>query len=43
MLLNAFYDSVNKVGPTICWVFMFLMAIELLYVSAKYLNQDDAK
>lgn len=37
LLLNAFYDSVSKsVGPTLTWIFFFLMIIELLYVSFKY-------
>ena len=37
LMLNAFYDSVNKgLGPTLTWVFFFLMIIELLYVTIKY-------
>ena len=44
LLLSAFYDNVNKnVGPTLMWVFMFLMAIELIYVMAKYLGSSDNK
>ncbi len=43
-MLSAFYDNVNRnVGPTLMWVFMFLMAIELIYVMAKYLGSDDKK
>lgn len=42
MLLSAFYDNVNKnVGPTLMWVFFFLLLIELLYVSFKYLKAPD--
>jgi len=37
LLLGAFYDNINKnVGPTLTWVFFFLMIIELLYVTIKY-------
>jgi uncharacterized membrane protein (DUF373 family) len=37
LLLSAFYDNVNKnVGPTLMWVFFFLMIIELIYVMVKY-------
>jgi len=44
LLLSPFYDSVNKnIGPTLMWVFMFLMAIELIYVMAKYLGSSDDK
>ena len=44
LLLSAFYDNVNKnVGPTLMWVFFFLMIIELLYVMAKYLDSNDSK
>lgn len=46
LLLNAFYDTVNKsVGPTLMWIFMLLMLIELIYVMAKYLgsSSDDKK
>jgi hypothetical protein len=42
LLLNAFYDNINKnVGPTLMWVFTLLMAIELIYVMAKYLGTGD--
>lgn len=44
LLLNAFYDNVNKnVGPTLMWVFFFLMLIELIYVMAKYLGGAEEK
>lgn len=44
LLLNAFYDTVNKsVGPTLMWVFLFLMLIELIYVMAKYVISSDTK
>ena len=36
-MLSAFYDNVNKnLGPTLMWVFFFLLIIELIYVSIKY-------
>ena len=42
LLLNAFYDTVNKsVGPILMWVFILLMAIEMIYVMAKYLGSSD--
>ncbi|MEI8278514.1 MAG: hypothetical protein WCG87_02055 [Bacteroidota bacterium] len=42
LLLNAFFDNVNNnVGPTLTWVFIFLMVIELIYVMAKYLGSSD--
>jgi TRAP-type mannitol/chloroaromatic compound transport system permease small subunit len=44
LLLSAFYDNVNKnVGPTLMWVFILLMAIELIYVMVKYLGSSDEK
>lgn len=44
LLLNAFYDTVTKsVGPTLMWVFILLMTIEILYVMAKYLGSEDKK
>ena len=44
LILSAFYDAVNKnVGPTLMWVFFFLMVIELIYVMAKYLDSNDKK
>ncbi len=44
LILGAFYDNVNKnVGPTLMWVFFFLMLIELLYVMFKYLGSGDSK
>jgi hypothetical protein len=37
LMLSAFYDNVNKnLGPTLMWVFFFLLIIELIYVSIKY-------
>jgi len=43
-LLSAFYDNVNKnIGPTLMWVFFFLLIIELIYVMAKYLGSEDKK
>jgi len=43
-MLTAFYDNVNKnIGPTLMWVFLFLMTIELIYVMAKYLGSSDEK
>jgi hypothetical protein len=42
LMLNAFYDNVNKnIGPTLMWIFFFLLIIELLYVMAKYLGSGD--
>lgn len=44
LMLNAFYDSVTKtIGPTLMWVFLLLMTIELLYVMVKYLGSADEK
>jgi len=44
LLLNAFYDTVNNsVGPTLAWIFVLLMGIELIYVMAKYLGSSDKK
>jgi hypothetical protein len=44
LLLGAFYDNVNNnVGPTLMWVFILLMTIELIYVMAKYLGSSDGK
>ena len=44
LILGAFYDNINKnVGPTLMWVFSILLAIELIYVMAKYLGTDDKK
>jgi uncharacterized membrane protein (DUF373 family) len=42
LLLSAFYDNVNKnVGPTLMWVFFFLLIIELIYVMIKYLGSEE--
>ncbi|MDR3681153.1 MAG: hypothetical protein P4L41_14395 [Flavipsychrobacter sp.] len=44
LLLSALYDNVTKtVGPILIWVFTFLMAIEIIYVMAKYLGSEDKK
>jgi hypothetical protein len=44
LMLSAFYDAVNKnVGPTLMWVFILLMTIDIIYVMAKYLGSDDKK
>ncbi len=44
LLLNAFYDSVNKnLGPTLMWVFTILLTVELIYVMVKYLGSEDHK
>jgi hypothetical protein len=38
LMLNAFYDAGNAIGPILCWVFVLLMTIEVIYVMAKYLG-----
>lgn len=39
VLLNAFYDIVQYgLGMTMCYIFMILMTIELIYVMVKYLG-----
>lgn len=44
LTLSAFYDSVNlSVGPTLTYVFFFLLVIEFLYVSFKYTGTSDEK
>ncbi len=44
LILGAFYDSVNLcVGPTLTYVFFFLLVIEFLYVSFKYTGSGDDK
>ncbi len=44
LFLSAFYDKVNtSVGPTIMWILMILMLVELVYVMAKYLGSSDQK
>ena len=44
LLLNSFYDTVNtSVGPTLTWVFILLMFLELVYVMAKYLGSSEKK
>ncbi len=41
MLLNAFYDFGNKIGPLLTWVFILAMTVELIFVMAKYLFTKD--
>jgi hypothetical protein len=42
LVLGAFYDAVNtSVGPTLTYVFFFLMIIELIYVSFKYTSTEE--
>lgn len=36
LLLNAFYDSGNKIGYALVWICIIVMTIELLYVMLKY-------
>jgi TRAP-type mannitol/chloroaromatic compound transport system permease small subunit len=44
LFLSAFYDKVNtSVGPTIMWILLILMVVELIYVMAKYLSSTDQK
>jgi hypothetical protein len=44
LMLSAFYDAIQyNVGPTLVYIFIFLMAIELIYVMAKYLGSSDKK
>lgn len=39
IILGAFYDTVQYgLGMTMCYIFIFLMLIELIYVMAKYLG-----
>lgn len=41
VLLNSFYDTVQYgLGMTMCYIFMILMTIEIIYVMAKYLGGD---
>jgi hypothetical protein len=41
MLLNAFYDFGNKIGPMLTWFFIIAMTVELIFVMAKYLFTKD--
>ncbi len=42
LILGAFYDTVNlSIGPTLTWVFFFLLLIEFLFVSFKYTGTSD--
>jgi hypothetical protein len=44
LMLSSFYDTVNtSVGPTLTYVFFFLMVIEFLYVSFKYTGNSEDK
>lgn len=44
VLLNAFYDTVQYgLGMTMCYIFIILMTIELIYVMAKYLGGEKLK
>jgi hypothetical protein len=43
LMLNAFYDSVNELGPIVVWIFLLLMVIELIYVMVKYTGFFDKK
>ena len=36
ILLNALFDSGNKVGPVLASIFILLMLIEMTYVFVKY-------
>jgi hypothetical protein len=38
MILNAVYDAGQEIGPILGYIFFFLMALELIYVMAKYLG-----
>jgi hypothetical protein len=41
VLHNAFYDTFQYgLGMILCYVFIILMTIELIYVMAKYLGGD---
>jgi len=36
IMLNAFYNSGDKIGPIIGYIFIMAMLIELVYVFVKY-------
>lgn len=36
LLLNAIYDAGNKIGPILCYTFILLMVIEIVYVWIRY-------
>lgn len=36
ILLNKIFDTGNIIGPILCWVFILLMLIEVIYVWMKY-------
>jgi hypothetical protein len=38
LILNAVFDAGQEIGPILAYIFFFLMAIELVYVMAKYLG-----
>jgi hypothetical protein len=43
MLLNAFYDAGNKIGPVLTWFFIIMMTIGVVYTMAKYLGGSEKK
>jgi len=43
ILLNAFYEFGNTIGPILTWTFILLMVVELIYVMAKYLGGNDTE
>jgi hypothetical protein len=44
LILGAFYDTVNlSIGPTLTYVFFFLLVIEFLFVSFKYTGNSEDK
>lgn len=38
MLLNAFYDFGNKIGPILMWTFILAMTVLVAYAMAKFLG-----
>ena len=38
LILNAFFDAGQVIGPILTYIFIFLMTISLIYVMAKYLG-----
>jgi hypothetical protein len=43
LILNAFYDAGNVIGPILAYIFLFLMTISMIYVMAKYLGGSKRK
>ena len=41
ILLNKLYDTGNIIGPILCWVFILLMTIEVIYVWMKYVIKSN--